>query len=763
MIKTFMQSIKFNDTFYLTIQDVNVGSENHKKLKEIPTNFITIIDVSGSMGGELGSIRTQLKNKLSNLVKENDTITIIWFSGNRDAGILKEEVEIKSLKSLQDLNNAIDKFIRPIGATAFNQPLILANEAIGRITKNRPDSLFSLIFMTDGYNNDCAWSDVIKSLKVLEPKLAASTFVEYGYYADSKAIAQMAEMVGGEKIEAQRFDDYDAVFASKIQKTYSSAKKVLVDVPTNAKFDFAFTISEDNEVILYGVKDRQVLVPENTKALLYFTSGAAKFQGYTDTKDKELNKLLYGSVYVLSEKLQTEYVDDVFKVLGDQQLYKTYSNAFGKQKLFAFKGLVKECIGDQSKQFLAGRSTNIVLDENAYCVMNLIDDLTKDENALVYPLHDEFNYNRIGAKKVAKSGELNEDQKNKIASAQTVEELKAITDNLQDTGALKFIFNDKTKGYSISNIVWSSDRANLSLNLRFDGYVELPTNQFGLTKFDTFIYRTYTVIKDGILNLSNLPISISQATYNKFLAGGVKLSNDTKSTTENPIVIADFSELPIINKKMVKSISAKKLGMLEYELFQTKALEKAYKYYDELHFPKKSKGFVDKYGTEAEAWLKTLGITEYNGFNPSMTTEKGTDFYMAVELNTKIAKHSAVPKIIDVIEKMKTGKALNPVDLLVKVAIDDYNTQINSKMYTDLTDAELKNKVLENWLKSVKGAMNKKRKGLMQEIAQIKFSLILSKKWFEEFATFEEDTLNLKVANNDLTIKFELTESQVNL
>lgn len=760
-----MQSIKFNDSFYLAIQDVNVGAENHKKPKEVPTNFIVIIDVSGSMSYELGAIRTQLKNKLSSLVKENDTITIIWFSGNRDAGILKEEVEIKSLKSLQDLNDAIDKFIRPIGATAFNKPLVLANEAIGRIKKNRPSSLFSLIFMTDGYNNDCAWSDVMKSLKTLEPNLAASTFVEYGYYADSKAIGQMAELIGGEKIEAQRFDDYETVFAAKIQKTYSSAKKVLVDVPTNAKFDFAFTISEDNEVVLYGVKDRQVLVPENTKSLLYFTSGAAKFQTYNDPTNQELNKLLYGSVYVLSEKLQTEHVDDVFKVLGDQQLYKTYSNAYGKQKLFAFKGLVKECIGDSTKQFLAGRSTNIVLDENAYCVMDFVNDLTTDESALVYPLHDDFNYNRIGAKKVAKTDELNEAQKNLIASAKTVEEIKAITDSLEATGALKFEFNDKTKGYSISNIVWSSDRANLSINLRFDGYVNLPANQFGLSKFDTFIYRTYTIIKDGILNLSKLPLSVSGATLKKFIANGlpVVLSTGMGNTGLPDIHVVDFSELPIINKKMVKSISAKKLGMLEYELLQTKALEKAYKYYDELHFPKKSEGFVKKYGTEAEVWLKSLGVTEYNGFNPSMTTEKGSDFYMAVELNTKIAKHSAIPKITDVIEKMKAGKALNPVDQLVKVAIDDYNTQVTSKMYTELTDETLKNKILENWLKSVKSTMNKKRKGLLQEIAQIKFSLILSKKWFEEFSSFDEDTLNLKINNNDLSIKFELTESQVNL
>jgi len=757
-----MKNIKFNDSFYLTIQDVNVGAENHKTLKQAATNFITIIDVSGSMSYELGSIRTQLKNKLSNLVKEGDTITIIWFSGNRDAGILKEEVEIKSLKSLQDLNNAIDKFIRPIGATAFHKPLELAHEAIGRIKKNRPNSMFSLIFLTDGYNNDCAWSDVIASLKKLEPNLAASTFVEYGYYADSRRIAEMAELIGGEKIEAQKFDDYDVIFESKIQKTYSSAKKVLVDLPTNVKFDFAFTISEDNEVILYGIKERQVLVPENTKSLLYFTSGAAKFVTYDDPSDQELNKLMYGSVYVLSEKLQTEYVDDVFKVLGDQKLYKTFSNAFGKQKLFAFKGLVKECIGDKSKQFISGRSTNMVLDENAYCVMNLIDDITSDENALVYPLHEEFNYNRIGAKKVSKAESLNEDQKKKIASATTIEEIKALADEMVETTSLKFEYNDKKKGYPINGLVWSSDRANLSIKIQYDGYVTLPENNFGLTKFDTFIYRTYTIIKDGILNLSQLPMKLSESTLDKISKqSGV---NVVYASDGSNIGIVEFSELPIINKKMVKSISAKKLAMLEYELLQTQALEKVYKYFEASHFPKESKGFVEKYGKEAEEWLKTLGLTESNGYNePGMTLEKGTDFYMAPVLETKIAKHSSSPKVLDVINKMKEGKALNPYDQLLKVAIDDYNAVVTSSLYVGLTDTKLKDEALRNWLKSVKTAMNKKRKSLLQDIAQIKFSLILSKKWFEEFSSFDENTLSLKVGKDDLGIVFDYKEKQVNL
>jgi Mg-chelatase subunit ChlD len=120
-----------------------------------------VIDVSGSMYYDLPEIRKNLKNKISSLVKENDTVSIIWFSGKNDAGILKEEVHVNSLKQLNDLNDAIDRFLKPIGLTAFAKPLELADDVIRRIQSNNPESIFSLIFMSDGWNNDVSWDSVI--------------------------------------------------------------------------------------------------------------------------------------------------------------------------------------------------------------------------------------------------------------------------------------------------------------------------------------------------------------------------------------------------------------------------------------------------------------------------------------------------------------------------------------------------------------------------------------------------------------------------
>ena len=220
------KNVKLSENYFLTTQEVNSEATVEVAKK---TNHIFVVDVSGSMYYELPLIRTQLKNKLSNLMKVGDTISIVWFSGSRDAGILKEEVEVKSLKTLTDLHDAIDRWLQVVGLTAFLKPLELVKELVGRIQTNRPDSVFSMIFLTDGYNNDCPWNEVITTLKSMENDIVSSTFVEYGYYADTQKLTQMAAVLGGEKISCDGFDDFEPVFDAKISSDIMGGKKVIVE------------------------------------------------------------------------------------------------------------------------------------------------------------------------------------------------------------------------------------------------------------------------------------------------------------------------------------------------------------------------------------------------------------------------------------------------------------------------------------------------------------------------------------------------------
>jgi len=748
-------NVKLSENYFLTTQEANseVTVEVTKK-----TNHIFVVDVSGSMYHELPLIRTQLKNKLSNIMKEGDTISIVWFSGGRDAGILKEEVEVKSLKTLSDLNDAIDKWLRPVGLTAFLKPLQLVKELIGRIQNNRPDSVFSMIFLTDGYNNDCPWNEVISTLKGMENDIASSTFVEYGYYADSRRLTEMASVIGGEKISCDGFDDFEPLFDAKISSSARGGKKTVVEITDAYLYDFAFSVG-NGSVLLYNITDGKILVGSDVKEIYFFSSNAIGNTGTgTDTS-------LYAAIYVLSDKLLNDDAEKIFYALGDQHHYKMLVNAFGKQKLNSFKTAIKECVADTAKRFPDGGRVQIqAVPDDAYCLMNLIDDLGNAEDCLFYPNHESFVYNRIGRKKVAVGSTITEADKKRLAEAKDVAELTKITAELAENKVdVKFVNSNPERGYALTDLVWNESRANLSVRIYIEGEAVLPENSFGIDKVGSFKYNTFTLIKDGIVNIKELPVSYSDDLVAHLFENGVKYelwrSPVPVESTEDTKIIIDLTSLPLVNKSMVKSISAMELAKQQWELVKLQGDKKVYDYYKKQLFPKTSKGFVELLGQEAADWLKEIGVTDFNGFAPKVTSAEATDFYMSVVLDTKIKGLSSLPKVDDVVKKIESGAVLKISEYVMADAIKKYQAQLASDMYLSLSEEQQKG-VLKTYLETKSAILNKQRRKILQEIAQIKFSLILSKKWFTEFKNFDENQLAVNFDGQDLNFTFDLSEKE---
>lgn len=749
---------KLDENYYLITQTVNSNATVEVAKK---TNHIFVVDVSGSMSYDLPLIRTQLKNKLSNLMKEGDTISIVWFSGNRDAGILKEEVEVKSLKTLTDLHDAIDRWLRPIGLTAFQKPLELVKDLVGRIKSNRPDSVFSMIFLTDGCNNDCSWSEVIRVLKALENDIASSTFVEYGYYADTRALTQMASVLGGEKISCDGFDDFEPMFDAKISSSIYGGKKISVDIVDKYLYDFAFSAS-NGSVLLYNIQDGKIMVGSDVKEIYFFSPIAVGVEAGTSGSDTSL----YAAIYVLADKLLNDDAEKVFYALGDQFHYQMLVNAFGKQKLNTFKTAIKECVADVSKRFpVYNRKVQIKpVPDNAYCLMNLIEDLGNVDGCLFYPSHSDFKYNRIGRKRVAKGSELTDADKKRLSEAKNVDEANKILEELKEKNVdLKFVTTEPDKGYPLTNLVWNEERANLSVLVRFDGEVILPENKFKIDKVASFKYNTFTLVKDGIVNVQYLPVTWSQELCDMLTAKGVKYTENFNGESYLPTILTiDLTSIPLVNKKMVKAVSAIELAKQEWELVKLQGNKKVYDYYKKQLFPKTSKSFVEMLGQEAADWLKEIGITDYNGFAPKTDVEESTDFYMSVNLATKIKGLSSLPKVEDVVAKIKDNKPLKLNEWVMADAIKKYQAQLDSDMYKSLSEEQQKG-VLKTYLETKSDILNKQRRSALQNIAQIKFALILSKKWFIEFKSFDENKLSLNLDGQDVDFTFDLNEKEVKI
>jgi hypothetical protein len=742
-----MRHLRINNELVLVNQKIEQFNSSIDLNRKI--NHIFVIDVSGSMSYELNQIRTQLKNKITTLIKENDTLSIIWFSGRKQCGILFDKLPINSLLDLKRVQDSIDKFLKPIGATGFADPLLLAKDILNTI----PDSEFtSLIFLTDGYNNDSSWSDVIKNLKAISDKLSTSTFIEYGYYADSKAIAEMAEIAGGEKIMAENFYSYEPTFESKIKNPTLSSKKVLVKLNANPKIPYVFTYL-NNELIIYNIgEDGSILIGDNISNLYYFTD----IEIGEKTTSSLFEQELYASLYFLSDKLYVDYVEDVLMLLGDKYLCNKYLVSFGKQKLNELKNQIKESIFDVKARYIDGKG-EFDLNQTKYTLLDLFDDLSSNDDNKFYPFNENFHYNRIGSKKVQKGEDLDK-LKEKLNEASSVDEINEILANSSQKTTYEIV--DVTKGYSLSDFVYNNERANLSVRVATDVKVKLPENKFKLTEFNSYIFRTFTLIKDGLLNVTSLPVSLSLETYNKIAQ---HFPNIDSYVDENTVINLNISDLPIINRKMISDMSAIRLADLEYNLLVNGGDFKVWNYLDKMVNEKTSKSFIEQYGEEITNYLKELGITDFGGYNPSLKTELSGDYYMAPVLKLKFEKLSSLPKAEDVIEKLKKSDALKANEQLLKNAASLYLVETSSNIFKALDEESRKN-VLGKWIAEMKLKSKTAKRELMNEISKIKFALILSKKWFKEFKSFEENKLTYKTPSGDLiNVTFDYTEEKQDL
>lgn len=262
------KSTRVSDILYLVQQSVSEGGL--AKPKEVPTNHVVVIDCSGSMSWELPKIREQLKRKLPKLLKEKDTISIVWFSGRGQHGVLLEGEPVATLADLKDVEAAIDRWLKPVGMTGFKEPLDSVPALVEKVAKRTPGSTFSLFFMSDGQDNAWPRPDILKAVEKASSCVSAATFVEYGYYADRPLLTQMAEKCGGAVIHAADFDRYAPTFEAAMQKRLTGAPRVEVKIPGDVVGGFAFAVVGD-ELLTFAVEAGFVQVPEDIGEMWYLS------------------------------------------------------------------------------------------------------------------------------------------------------------------------------------------------------------------------------------------------------------------------------------------------------------------------------------------------------------------------------------------------------------------------------------------------------------------------------------------------------------
>lgn len=690
----------------------------------VPTHHVVSIDISGSMYGVLSELRRHLKNKLASLVGPQDTVSLIGFSGRNQCYLIADSCPINNGGDLQALHTAIDRFLQPTGLTGFQAPLEMTAAVIDRIKSRDSNSNFNMFFLSDGYENQSPEKAVLDACQTVASRVDTAAVVEYGYYANRPLLTKMAELLGGALVFAQDFQSYSVTLESALGG--KSSKKISLKLDHNASQGYAFAILND-QVVSFVVENGVIAIPESVTEVAYFTDAK------TDVhyKEKKADALAFASLIPLAQRMKTNDVFQVLGELGDISLVQGFASCFSKEDYNLFLEEVRNAVIDPSKRYVLGYSATAVPKDDAYTVLHMLDALTESEENLFYPYHEAFAYERTTAAR-----EANEDQ-------------------------AKFTVGDKSKGYPINGIVFNESRANVSVRVRVDGFVTLPKDHPKELPdtVPSFIYRAYNIVKDGIVHTRELPVSLSKETFTKLKAEGI--IPKSKRYKAGEIIVLSYPKLPVINRQMVKEVTAADTFKLAVELQMLKGTQKVFNDYRKKIAPKESVVSKALYGEAAVEYLKSVGVTDFNGFNPSSTKGEVTDHYIAKELKIAVKGLSSLPKVEDVETAIAAKKPLKINQFVMKDALEKLDAFMGSDIYKNAAD---KNGLIETWIVGEQQAAVNKTRELIVKMAQRKFAIIVGQVWFSDFASLDEDTLDVEIPDfGKVSVTASLKETEIEI
>jgi hypothetical protein len=789
-------SYKIADSLYFVHQ--TVGKAAPAKPVETPTNYIIVTDCSGSMTWDLPKLRDDAKSKIAKLLKESDTLSWVWFSGKGQYGTVLEAEPVATLADLKAVHGAMDRWIKPIGLTGFKEPLEEVVRLIDRIKAKNPSASCAMWFMSDGGDNQWSRPDILKAMEAAAGKLSSTTIVEYGYYADKALLAAMAEKAGGSLIFAEDFSRYQPQFEAAMQKKPIGGKRIEVDLGSDTVGGFAYAIQGD-DLLTFTTEGTKITVPEGLGQICYLSpsvvgdegidlASIAKHTGINKIPDSSKHKVLdlaYAALSLYGVRMKSDVVFPILRALGDVRFIEDFANCFGKQKYSEFTDATKDAALKAALRFSKGYDPNKVPRDDAFTVLDALNLIQADDHARV--LLDDLKYSRIGRGRVDASAQLSDAEmeelrglSEQLAKERDITKIKSlneriasITDGKQE--ALKFVLSPSPAGNAILGLTFNEDRPNVSFKVRREGTVDLSQRITAEFKgkipetFPTFVFRNYAVIKDGLVNIDQLPVRVSAETYGKLTStDGCPHALDKRDAIPDAdglyTVTINLKALPVINRKSVKAISARAFFQTQYALVKAQAVQKVYNTFAKELLPERtSTGFIQQYGAPAAAWLKEQGCTDFGGFSPPKTTQApATDFYMGKELKVSLAGLSKVPSMKE-LREMIAKKKVNAGGALMVDTLTEVEAFLASDIYQK---AARKDAVLEAWLDGQQKAARDKCRELIFESAKATFTLIVGQIWFSEFSSLSEGSMEIpeiQVGGKPLSCKAEMRDIQIQI
>jgi hypothetical protein len=423
--------------------------------------------------------------------------------------------------------------------------------------------------------------------------------------------------------------------------------------------------------------------------------------------EKQIENLLYALCYEEYSRGNSDRARDILVTsLADRYLSKNIINSFTTRERQSCMGLLfkaahkrKVKVGPRiwkpSRLMEGTLSEGEVLTEGT-CFMQLLE-VFENNNDKFIPVHSN-SYKRIGKKVMDNYNVFKIDKSERVTA-------------------------------DFSDLVFTKEKLNISVRYEILGYITINPRQARAVGFETNVFkakvfREQTIIRDGEINISKFKMLSSVETMKYLEKLKIKdlfrvLEKNDYFYEDYTLIELDITKLPILNKEYIL-----KGDSLEYILDNTcgqrlaECRQKVLKYYIEKAnkevFCKKS-----TYTKEQIELLKTYSLDAngiYQGVDNKVVSE-GADQYECKFFEFSLKGFSTLPKVEDVLSKMKAGsKKFNKPE----TAMGAYIKELTLRKVTENTSMLFK--LLEEQKSIIKSAT--------KTLAKVKLTKALTGSWW---------------------------------
>jgi len=672
--------------------------------QNIPTNYMILVDTSGSMYQSINSLKETLMSIGSN-IGTDDTLSIGWFSGYNSF----EWVCTGWKCNTDNLENLVNTKIYSRGLTCYNQILQTVENTWNNVSLLTGCENFSLFWLSDGWpNSNSPESETINLCKKLSSKFSAKTIVGYGSNYNRKLLLDMTEAING---TFSHISNYTELTASG--EVLVKSKKTVKIVDLDKCYDVIWQVT-DSEIIPLVCKDKQVEVLETENNGELFAIDFTEIDNLPDDQLKD-GKFVYSLAYILSQKNLANLGVSVLRKAGDALRAKMLQKSFTVAQ--------------------KGRSEN---DLKAFALVG------STINKQTVPI-------TVSLESFVKSIK---DNLGKVSIDLAKSPYKSVTRSGEDVSKVEFKTNDSSA--KIVGITGNEDRANISFLTVREGQIEQYTDiDFG----NRVLAYNATVENGGLSGNSVIELPIKAPTFRNytFVANGdfnydaisLEFDNSVGAIKASLGYTVDPNESIDLFDENQKTIKIKDFANLYKALISEKAHASVLRFYVKKY--SEQKNLVDlrvqNYGVEGAKLLEEMGLDSQMRYAPKKAykpKDENADFVPFIELTAQLKGASTISASKSFEKYEKKGKP-NVGDDICWPLFEKYEKQLVA--LGQETFVEFCQKTLEG----VEDTVDL----LSQKVSSIKFFLMITNSWFvdvDKSDSFEYDGLviNTKVVNEYL-------------